>query len=128
MDSKDFIKRVEELKKLGGHPGFYDLLLQIAELHARKNHDYAQNQDPLSNLKWCANFDISPFKGVLVRLSDKWSRITELSKKEAMVASESIKDTLLDNAVYSLLAIILYEDEQAERQVQLTKPTKIKRP
>lgn len=114
LDSNEFIKKIEDLKKLGGHAKFYDLLLQIAELHARKNHDYAQDKDPLSNLKWCANFGISPFKGTLVRLSDKWSRITELSKKPPMVVGESIKDSLMDNAVYSLLAIVLYEDEEAQ--------------
>lgn len=96
---------------MGGHSRFYELLLEIAELHARKNHDYAKDKDPLSNLRMCEQFDLPAFKGVLVRLSDKWSRITELSKKEAMVANESITDTLMDMAVYSLLAIILLEED-----------------
>jgi len=103
-------KKQLALKKLNGHPRFYELLTEIAELHARKNHDYAKNADPLSNLRMCESFGIPAYKGVLVRLSDKWSRITELSKKQAKVTNESMIDTLMDNAVYSLLAIILLEE------------------
>lgn len=112
MESKEFIKKIEAMKKLGGHPRFYELLLQIAELHARKNHDYAQDNDPLSNLKGCERIGLPAYKGAIIRMQDKWSRIEELSKKEAMVAGESIKDSLMDNAVYSLLTIILYEKDE----------------
>lgn len=120
MKSKELIEKIEQMKNLGGHPRFYEMLLEIAELHARKNHDYAKDKDPLSNLRMCEQFDLPAFKGVLVRLSDKWSRITELSKKEAMVANESIIDTLMDMSVYALLAIILIE-EDAKRSPQTKK-------
>ncbi|KKN42485.1 hypothetical protein LCGC14_0712950 [marine sediment metagenome] len=94
-----------------GHPGFYQLLDEIADLHDRKNHDYA-GQDPLSNLKLCEEFGIPAWKGVIVRLTDKWSRITQLITKEAQVKDESIEDTLKDNAVYSLLAIVLRRERK----------------
>lgn len=112
MDTETFIERVRKLGPLGGHPRFYELLLEIAELHTKKNHDYAKDNDPLSNLRLCESFGVPAFKGTLVRLSDKWSRITELSKKDNMVKSESIIDTLMDNAIYSLLAILLFEEQQ----------------
>ena len=111
MDSTTLIKRIEGLKTLGGHPRFYELLLQIAELHANKNHDYAVDNDPLSNLRQAESFGIPAYKGVLVRLSDKWSRIQELSKKPGLVKTESVEDTLMDMAVYSLLAIILFGEQ-----------------
>ena len=94
-----------------GHPGFYRLLDEMADLHDRKNHDYA-GDDPLSNLKLCSTFGIAPWLGVIVRLTDKWSRITQLATKEAQVTDESIEDTLLDNAVYSLLAIVLRREQE----------------
>lgn len=112
MDPKAFAQQIGNLEKLGGHPKFYELLLQIAELHARKNHDYAKDGDPLSNFRRSSDFGISPFRAILVRMSDKWSRIEELSKKENQVKNESIIDSLMDNAVYSLLAIVLLEDEK----------------
>ncbi|KKN61526.1 hypothetical protein LCGC14_0521140 [marine sediment metagenome] len=94
-----------------GHPGFYQLLDEIADLHDRKNHDYA-GDDPLSNLKLCEEFGIPAWKGVIVRLTDKWSRITQLITKEAQVKDESIEDTLKDSAVYSLLAIVLKRERK----------------
>lgn len=93
------------------NPKFHELLKEIAELHNKKNSDYATDEDPLSNLKLCRQFGIPAWKGCLVRMSDKWSRITQLSQKEASVVEESIIDTLKDLATYSLLCVILYEEE-----------------
>jgi len=94
-----------------GDPRFYQLLDEIAELHSRKNHDYAKTDDPLSNFRKCAAFGIEPWKGVLVRLSDKWSRIEQLAGGKT-AQNESLRDSLIDNAVYSLLCILLMEDAQ----------------
>jgi hypothetical protein len=97
-----------------GHPEFYKLLDQMADLHSRKNHDYAGTSDPLKNLRACERLEIDPFMGVLVRLQDKWSRIEEFAKQGVMlVKDESVEDTLMDNAVYSLLAIILRREAKA---------------
>ena len=99
-------------KKQRGHPGFYKLLEQMADLHSRKNHDYAGTSDPLKNLRACERLNLKPFLGVLVRLQDKWSRLEEFVKSgKLMVKNESVIDTLMDNAVYSLLAIILYQEQ-----------------
>ena len=94
---------------LHGSPRFYALLEELAELHSRKNHDYAATADPLSNLRMAETFGVPAWKGVLVRMSDKWSRITQLvSGKQPK--NESLKDSLLDLAVYSLLTIVLLEE------------------
>ncbi len=96
-----------------GHPDFYKLLDQMAELHSRKNHDYAGTSDPLKNLRACTRLELDPFIGVMVRLQDKWSRIEEFVKsKTLLVKNESVEDTLMDNAVYSLLAIILLREQK----------------
>jgi len=47
---------------------------------------------------------------VLVRLTDKWDRITQLCHKTPAVVGESLEDTLKDNAVYSLLTIVLLRE------------------
>jgi hypothetical protein len=86
-----------------GHPRFYELLEEMAELHSRKNHDYAGTSDPLKNLRSCTRMGIEPFMGTLVRLQDKWSRLEQYANsRELMVKGEGVKDTLMDNAVYSL--------------------------
>lgn len=94
-----------------GHPRFYTLLEEIADLHARKNADYS-GTDPLSNLRMCEAFGVPASLGVLVRMSDKWSRVVNLVRKgmQGEVKDEGLADTLRDLSVYSLLAIILLEE------------------
>jgi len=107
----------QDPQKLFGHPRFYDVLEQMKELHSRKNHDYAGTSDPLKNLRACERLELKPFMGVMVRLQDKWSRLEEFVKSgKLMVKGESVKDTLMDNAVYSVLAIILYEEQEKTEQ------------
>lgn len=106
-------KQMTQTNKQYGHPDFYKLLDQMAELHSRKNHDYAGTSDPLKNLRACTRLELDPFIGVMVRLQDKWSRIEEFVKsKTLLVKNESVEDTLMDNAVYSLLAIILLREQK----------------
>lgn len=112
MQTEELIGKLRTMKELGGHPRFYELLLEIAELHAKKNHDYAQDSDPLSNLRECERFGIPAWKGSLVRITDKISRLTQLaSGKQAQITSESLLDTLQDLSVYALLTIILLETQ-----------------
>jgi len=110
-------KDTQEIKRLG-HPDFYKLLEQMANLHSRKSHDYSGTKDPLKNLRACVRLNLTPFLGVLVRLQDKWSRLEEFIKSgQLMVKNESVIDTLMDNAIYSLLAIILYQEQLKEGEL-----------
>jgi len=111
----------EPEKKRYGHPDFYVLLEEMAELHSRKNHDYAGTEEPLRNFKRVENIGVDAFTGVMVRLQDKWSRLEGFMKsKELLVKGESVEDTLMDMSVYGLLAILLYREEQAKEEVKLT--------
>jgi hypothetical protein len=51
--------------------------------------------------------------GVLVRISDKMSRFTNISKKglQISVSDETLKDTLMDLHNYAAMAIMCMEDE-----------------
>jgi hypothetical protein len=94
-----------------GHPRFYELLKEIEELHSKKNHDYS-GDNPLANLKMSEEIGIPAWKSVIVRMMDKWSRIKNFVNQETMkTKEESFIDTLKDNAVYSLLAVILWEEQ-----------------
>ena len=99
-------------KNLKGHPRFYALLETIADLHSRKNQNYADDKDPLSNLKECEKFGVPAFLGTIVRLSDKWSRIQQLTNGKKDLVGESLKDTLMDMSIYALLAIVLLEEQE----------------
>lgn len=97
------------------NPAFVALVDEIKALHESKNHDYAADTDPLSNLRRSEAFGIPAWKGVLVRLTDKWSRIEQLAGGKT-AKHESLRDSLVDNAVYSLLAVLLLDDEAAKRR------------
>lgn len=85
---------------------FCELLEEMRALSEKKSHDYG-GADPISNLREFG------WEGVVVRLSDKYHRLANFVKQgELQVKNESIKDTLMDNANYSLLALILLEEEE----------------
>jgi hypothetical protein len=91
------------------NPAFIALLDEIRALHDAKNSDYASDSDPLSNFRRSEAFGVPAFKGALVRLSDKWSRIEQLTSGK-VPKNESLRDSLIDSAVYSLIAILLLEE------------------
>lgn len=92
------------------NPKFHKLIEEISALHESKNSDYSVDGDPLSNLRRCQALGVDPFLGVLVRLTDKQSRIEELVKGKTP-KHESIRDSLIDQAVYSLLAVLLLDEK-----------------
>ena len=89
---------------------FFELLEKMKEFHIKKNADYAGDV-PLNNLKYSEVFGIEAWRGVLIRMGDKWSRILELTKNgKTHVEDEKLEDTLLDMANYCLLCIILMRE------------------
>lgn len=113
---------------MNGHPLFYLLLKVMSKIHSDKNHDYASTADPFLNFKECEGFGVTASKGVMVRMSDKWSRLKQLELKgEALVKDESLLDTLLDLANYSVIRAAMYLDEHPEALEQLMTKWDIKR-
>jgi len=105
---------------------FMNLLTEMEDIHKRKNAGYAGegSMDPWANFRMAEMLDISAFKGCLVRMGDKYSRICNLAEDpNNEQVGESIHDTLIDLANYSLIAICLYEEMQemeAERDEMLS--------
>ena len=58
---------------------------------------------------------IPAWQGSVIRMGDKYSRISNFIKKgEFKFKEESIKDTLMDMAVYSLITMILFEEAEGD--------------
>lgn len=114
----------EQFKKIWkhGHPQFFDLLIKMAEIHEIKNKGYGIG-NPLGNFLESERFGIPAWKGCLVRLSDKVSRLYNLTAKmddpnyADAVKMESIEDTLIDLANYSLLCLILFKERKDKPKV-----------
>jgi hypothetical protein len=83
-----------------------------------KGHDYAGNDDCLANLRRFGGL------GIIVRLSDKFSRLETLSKcrmigRLGAVKDESIIDTLRDIRNYAFLLQIFVEGKEVEPDAPL---------
>lgn len=101
-------------KKEPGSPRYLALLDEMRSLHKRKNAGYAgaDNPDPWANFRQSDNFGVDPLRGVLVRMSDKYIRVSNLLRDPSNdQVGESLKDTLMDLSAYALIAICLLEEQ-----------------
>ena len=92
---------------------YFDLLDTLRELHLSKSAGYGcpDGTDPLLNIRRGAEFvGIPAWQGAMVRLSDKVTRLAVFNKTQSL-PHESLRDTLLDLASYSLLALLLWEEK-----------------
>ena len=91
---------------------FYEIINVIKELHDKKRHDYADTDDIFANFRLSELAGTPAWQGSVIRMGDKYARICNFIKKgEFKFKEENIKDTLMDMAIYSLITMILYEEE-----------------
>ena len=83
---------------------FEKILQKMLETYKAKNADYGNSFDKTLN-----EFGLV---AATVRLSDKMDRIKMLTKNEAKVLDESIEDTLLDLANYSVMALVWLKNKE----------------
>jgi ferredoxin-like protein FixX len=99
---------------------FDDELDALKMLHDAKNHDYATAENPYKNLEGVERIGIPAWKGIVIRLMDKFERVEQYCVNgELAIKSEGLEDTFKDIAVYSTLAMILFRKDQ-EKQQELT--------
>ena len=103
---------------------FDDALDELKMLHDAKNHDYATAENPYKNLEGVSRIGIEPWRGIVIRLMDKFERVEQYCMNgELAIKSEGMEDTFKDIAVYSTLAMILFrkaQDDEYAKEV-LTK-------
>jgi hypothetical protein len=88
---------------------------KMFEITTLKNKDYSDGENAFRNFMQCESLGIcSAEKGILVRMSDKMSRIANLLERDAFVTNEKIEDTLIDLSVYSII-LSIYLKEKAKR-------------
>jgi len=77
----------------------------MRRLISRKQHDYSTESDVFCNLKSVETLGICSVEtGVLTRMMDKMGRLSNLIKdRNPLCDDESLRDTLLDLANYSVL-------------------------
>lgn len=82
------------------------ICMHLNELYARKNADYGDS--------FGKSFTEYGLTMACIRLEDKLNRIKALTKQQAQVSDESIVDTLMDLANYSIMTLVeLDQSEEA---------------
>ena len=99
---KDFLDRLEILYK------------NNVEISRKKNADYANDKDPFQNFRVCEALGIPAEVGLIVRMSDKLMRLSNLIQpgREVMVKDESVLDTASDLANYAMILRMYIEQKQ----------------
>lgn len=79
---------------------FVSITGEMKDIYELKNKNYGNS--------FSKQFEEYGLTSVCIRLEDKLNRLKSLNKqgKDANVGDESIKDTLIDTAVYAVLAIL----------------------
>jgi hypothetical protein len=95
---------------------FSNLLKEIQTLHDRKKADYTKKGDRFSNFRLAAHFSgIETFQSIENLIGVKQARLLELrdpGQETRPVNNEPIRDSLIDRAVYSILAVLYYDENQ----------------
>jgi len=88
-EAERFLNELEEMAK------------SAIETARKKNADYANSDDPFANFKLAEMVGVSVERGIMVRMTDKLRRASNLLDREAAVPSETMDDTLADLANYA---------------------------
>ena len=87
---------------------------ECIDILKKKNSDYAGlDSDALANFKRASMLNVEPPRGVLVRLSDKISRLVSfIDKGSFKVDDEAVADTVQDAINYLVIFNALYIDHE----------------
>jgi hypothetical protein len=92
---------------------------RMVEITRKKNADYTgTGDDPFSNFSRVESMGAATtYQGFLVRMLDKYSRIVSFSQRGfLLVPDESVEDTLLDLANYSILLAGYIKSEKSKER------------
>lgn len=100
---------------LGRHPlsaRFHEVLQELGALHDLKSADYGREEDPFANVRGTAEWGIPPWEGSMIRGTDKVKRLQAYARTGSL-KNEGVRDSFLDLAVYTIIALVLFEEESA---------------
>jgi len=90
---------------------FQQVLEEILELHDRKQQDYGADNDPFANVRASTEWGVPAWVGALIRATDKVRRLQTYARRGTL-ANEGVDDSFRDLAVYALIGLILWEEDQ----------------
>ena len=91
---------------------FLQVIDEIVAMHDKKQKDYGRTGDPFANVRASADFGVEAWVGCMIRANDKMKRIQKAASGGTLV-NESVEDSLLDLAVYSIIGLALFRESHA---------------
>lgn len=116
-DAEDLSNAAEQAQhRHRGSQRFHEILASVGAMHDKKQRDYGTGSDPFANVRASTDFGIPGWLGAVVRANDKMRRLmkagTQVTAGERInMANEGVEDSLLDLAVYAIIALVLFEEE-----------------
>lgn len=126
MNKEEIIAKLREIWQYGD-PMFYEIIVELCQLHNDKNRHYATKEDPLQNFyrvgEWLKKYQLvtegwEPVKVALIYCLKQIDAVLKLlgenkeelfkGTTESVEKIEGIEGRLNDIAVYMMLARIIY--------------------
>lgn len=106
------IKFADDVSSSKNPTPFEKVVEEIMAMHNKKQADYGRPEqgDPFANVRASEDFGIPGWIGAIVRANDKVRRLQKAARG-GKLANESIEDSLLDAAVYFMIALCLFREE-----------------
>ena len=109
--NKFYDNTIVNLKAMFTEETAIDILNNMQSVYEAKDSDYSATGLPMGNLRKCEDAGIDAWRGCLVRIGDKMSRLENfLKEKKYIVISEKAEDTVIDLANYAILMACLIEE------------------
>lgn len=84
---------------------------EVLHLNRSKRSDYTGGRGPWANFEdTAAQVGTTPAQVVEMMIANKQSRLRSLSGTDRTPNHEAVRDTLLDRAVYSIIALAMYDE------------------
>ena len=109
--NKFYDNTIFQIKRMFTDETAISILDNMQAVYEAKDSDYSATGLPMGNLRKCEDAGIEAWRGCLVRIGDKMSRLENfLKEKEYLVISEKAEDTVIDLANYAILMSCLIEE------------------
>lgn len=92
---------------------FHEILQGLGDLHDSKQIDYGRAKDPFANVRGSEDWGVRPWVGAMIRGYDKMKRLQNFAKTGTL-ANEGAEDSFRDLAVYAIIALVLWEEEEEQ--------------
>jgi hypothetical protein len=101
---------------------FHDVCDAMKAMHDKKQQDYGRVDNPFSNVCASAEWGLEPWVGAMVRATDKLRRL-QVAATRGTLANEGVEDSLIDLAVYSAIALVLYRNRKEQPMMAAEVPS-----